>query len=303
MLSPLRNRFGIPGVISVIALVFAMLGGAYAATNSSGGGKATASAKAKRGPRGPKGATGATGPVGSQGPAGVNGKDGSTGPAGSQGAKGDIGATGAGGPPGEDGKSVEALTVEPGEEECEGQGGAEYTVEESGEFTVICNGKEGSPWTNGGTLPAGATETGTYVAQTSAESGEFGIWAPVSFPIPIDEDTKGSVNFEDELEETLPHIEYLGPPYEEEHCPGTYETPQAQPGYLCIYQAEGVGSYNTSFVGVKNSPTSFVSKVLSSGAYLEFTPNEASGLAVVAGSFAVTGCDASLPAGGQNKCP
>ena len=42
MLSPLRNRFGIPGVISVIALVFAMFGGAYAATNSNDGGKATA---------------------------------------------------------------------------------------------------------------------------------------------------------------------------------------------------------------------------------------------------------------------
>jgi hypothetical protein len=51
MFSTLRNRFGIPGVISVIALVFAMLGGAYAANNSSGGGKATASAKVKKGPR------------------------------------------------------------------------------------------------------------------------------------------------------------------------------------------------------------------------------------------------------------
>ena len=39
MLSPLRNRFGIPGVISVVA--FAALGGAYPANNS--GGKATAS--------------------------------------------------------------------------------------------------------------------------------------------------------------------------------------------------------------------------------------------------------------------
>ena len=48
MFSTLRNRFGIPGVISVIALVFAMFGGAYAASNSSGGGKATASAKAKK---------------------------------------------------------------------------------------------------------------------------------------------------------------------------------------------------------------------------------------------------------------
>src|SRR3954453_7338957 len=53
MLSPLRNRFGIPGVISVIALVFAMFGGAYAATNGGDGAKATASAK--QGPPGPRG--------------------------------------------------------------------------------------------------------------------------------------------------------------------------------------------------------------------------------------------------------
>jgi hypothetical protein len=51
MFSTLRTRFGIPGVISVMALVFAMLGGAYAANSPSGGGKATASAKAKKGPR------------------------------------------------------------------------------------------------------------------------------------------------------------------------------------------------------------------------------------------------------------
>src|SRR5258706_13999527 len=69
MFSPLSNRFGIPGVISVIALVFAMLGGAYAASNNSGGGKASASAKAKKGPRGPKGATGPAGPAGPSGPA------------------------------------------------------------------------------------------------------------------------------------------------------------------------------------------------------------------------------------------
>src|SRR5260221_553574 len=69
MFSPLSNRFGIPGVISVIALVFAMLGGAYAASSNSGGGKASASAKAKKGPRGPKGATGPAGPAGPPGPA------------------------------------------------------------------------------------------------------------------------------------------------------------------------------------------------------------------------------------------
>jgi hypothetical protein len=95
MLSPLRNRFGIPGVISVIALVFAMFGGAYAATNN--GGKATASAKGKPGPRGrtgKPGPTGPAGPAGSQGPAGPagaagkNGENGKPGPAGPQGIPG-----------------------------------------------------------------------------------------------------------------------------------------------------------------------------------------------------------------------
>jgi hypothetical protein len=85
MFSVLKNRMGIPGVISVIALVFAMFGGAYAASND---GKATKSAKTKRGPRGPKGAQGPQGSPGPQGAKGdkgepgVNGKDGVTGPPG-----------------------------------------------------------------------------------------------------------------------------------------------------------------------------------------------------------------------------
>jgi hypothetical protein len=90
MLSPLRNRFGIPGVIAVIALVFAMFGGAYAASNKDGG-KATASAKAKRGPRGPKGPKGDPGPAGPQGsagPAGAPGKDGAAGRSGPPGPEG-----------------------------------------------------------------------------------------------------------------------------------------------------------------------------------------------------------------------
>lgn len=90
MFSMLRNRFGIPGVISVIALVFAMLGGAYAATDGANPG-AIASKKAKKGATGPRGPKGATGPAG---PAGLPG---ATGP---QGAKGDPGPMGPGGPPG-----------------------------------------------------------------------------------------------------------------------------------------------------------------------------------------------------------
>jgi Collagen triple helix repeat (20 copies) len=124
MLSPLRNRFGIPGAISVIALVFAMFGGAYAATND-GSGDATASAKknkkAAKGPRGPRGKPGPVGPTGPQGPAGANGADGAKGdagpkgdtgpigPQGPQGSKGAVGATGAVGPEGPPGPLLEEL--------------------------------------------------------------------------------------------------------------------------------------------------------------------------------------------------
>src|ERR1700710_172411 len=149
MFSTLRTRFGIPGVISVIDLVFAMFGGAYAASNSSGGGKATASAKAKKGPRGPKGATGPAGPAGAQGPAGPAGAKGDAGANGSNGA---AGATGATGPTG-------------------GKG---------------ATGAEGSPWTAGGTLPAGKTETGTWAANfVRVGGGAAQTTVPISFPIPL----------------------------------------------------------------------------------------------------------------------
>ncbi|HET7574153.1 MAG TPA: hypothetical protein VFJ99_03470 [Solirubrobacterales bacterium] len=176
MLSPLRNRFGIPGVISVIALVFAMLGGAYAASNSGGGKGKTASAKAKKGPRGPRGP---------QGPAGA---DGAQGPQGLPGANGKDGANGSNGN-GIDGKSVVVEEIEIGELACNGFGGIEVAVEGSGEVEQICNGEEGTngtsgdPWTAGGTLPVNATETGAW------DWGVFGSaadqYAPISFNVPL----------------------------------------------------------------------------------------------------------------------
>lgn len=81
MFTVFRSKFGIPGVISMMALVFAMIGGAYAAS-SDGGGEATASAKGKRGKpgkTGKTGPTGATGAAGPQGPAGAKGDAGANG--------------------------------------------------------------------------------------------------------------------------------------------------------------------------------------------------------------------------------
>jgi hypothetical protein len=199
MFSTLRTRFGIPGVISVIALVFAMFGGAYAASNSSGGPKATASAKAKKGPRGPKGATGPAGPAGAQGPAGAKGDAGANGSNGSNGATGPTGATGA--------KGATGATGATGSTGATGFSG----------FTK--------------TLPSGETETGAW--STSVYSTlEMPPNTSISFPIPLA--TAGaegsafgftrSVTEEIEAEEISPG-----------GCKGTAAEPTAPKGVLCVY--------------------------------------------------------------------
>jgi Collagen triple helix repeat (20 copies) len=175
MFSTLRNRFGIPGIISVIALVFALVGGAFAANNLGGSGKgATASVKKSlkgpRGPRGPKGATGAAGPAGPAGPAGANGDAGTPGAKGVTGSTGATGATGATGPGGA-----------PGAKGATGPTGP--------------TGPEGSPWALDGTLPAGATLTGAYSApgqddipsglgQGSMDNGDIA-YSLASFSLPV----------------------------------------------------------------------------------------------------------------------
>jgi hypothetical protein len=317
MLSPLRSRFGIPGVISVIALVFAMLGGAYAANDSGGGGKATASAKAKKGPRGPKGATGPAGPTG---PAGANGKDGANGSNGKDGAQGSVGPQGppgSAGSAGAPGKSVlvEEIPAELGETTCDEQGGAEYEVEGSGEQTVICNGKEGSPWTANGTLPPGAVETGSYVTTGSApqkivteykegpvgeeetKKEEFTIgsnemFASISFPIPLATNIPGA------------HIFYgFGTAFEGEteftkNCPGKSSSAPAvlHPGDLCIFRSPIA---DATFIRASQTPFGGSGAGVY-GTYLEFEPIEGGGKSFAVGSFAVKGCSLTEEA---TKCP
>jgi collagen triple helix repeat protein len=96
--SRLREPFGKAGLtVAVIALVFAMLGGAYAAGKLTSKQKKEVEKIAKK--------FQGTGPAGAQGPAGANGKDGAQGPKGDagsqgiQGEKGDKGAKGETGSP------------------------------------------------------------------------------------------------------------------------------------------------------------------------------------------------------------
>jgi hypothetical protein len=196
MFSSLRTRFGIPGVISVIALVFAMLGGAYAANNSSGGGKATASAKAKKGPRGPKGATGPAGPAGPAGAAGAKGDAGANGTNGSDGAKGATGATGA-----------------------QGLTGATGPIGPTG---PAGSGGGGGGWSK--TLPPGETETGAWKILGEGKSEEA---YPISFSIPLTTVDAAAIQakFTDTDGESGPGA----------ICTGTSHNPTAPAGKICIY--------------------------------------------------------------------
>jgi hypothetical protein len=232
MLSPLRNRFGIPGVISVIALVFAMFGGAYAASNSSEGSKAsdkaTASAKAKRGPKGPAGPAGAQGPAGPQGPAGAKGDKGD---------KGDTGSTGT------NGQSVTGAPIAAGGICGVGVTGVKYTLGTTS--TNICNGKTGPPGATGftETLPPGETETGVWatgivigewVLNEDEEFERRGIESkvyPISFNIPLTEAPLFRWVKPDGTE-----VEPNGDPDPTPvHCDGSPEKPEADEGYFCIY--------------------------------------------------------------------
>jgi hypothetical protein len=299
MFSTLRTRFGIPGVISVIALVFAMLGGAYAANNSASGGKATASAKAKRGPRGPKGPAG---PQGSAGP---------------QGAKGDAGANGSNGSAGADGKSVEAAAIAAGGA-CGSVAGVKYTLNATS--TNVCNGKNGTPGAAGAAgapgeagmcseakpeckLGSGATLTGVW----SAAGGEKDTaLASISLPVHVSpaptalyrdgayaplfvgrtlEDGKSSdyfgpnpaINNQLQLEEDAEAFE--------EACPGTSDEPKAAPGFLCIYRSTGIGILNSPSTPLTNQALSEAANEFGVVVPFEINSEKAS----IRGSWAVTG--------------
>jgi hypothetical protein len=265
MLSPLRNRFGIPGVISVIALVFAMFGGAYAASKNPGGGKASASAKAKKGPRGPKGPKGDPGPAGLAGPAGLQG------PAGANGKDGGNGA------PGKNGASVTSTQFggeeEPEGEPCEELGGSEFESA-SPEPTYACNGAEGPPGPITGELPSGVTLKGVWstLFEDTAKGASARRYVPISFGLSLSSaptvryiNSKGKEVIENEegLEEVT-----------STECLGSAAAPTAKPGSLCVYAESETGTFLQLRLAYKF------------GALLVFVP--LTELAISNGSWAVT---------------
>jgi hypothetical protein len=291
MLQRFHRRFGTAGVVlGVIALVAALGGTALAASGAlSGKQKKEVEKIAKK-------FAGKPGPPGAPGAAGANGKDGAAGEPGKAGSNGTNGTNGS------PGKSAVVTPIEEEEPECEGRGGAEVAVEGSTQGVEVCNGAsgaEGSPWTDGGTLPGppagpegeGATETGGWAFTVDLPAGAK-FFVPISFSIPLPARLKaaevhwsGEANFED----------FDGPGGEEVGCKGGFAEPVAEghnPTHnLCVYEGP-LTVHNakflaiTTFSGEDVNPNSI--GVNRSGGVLVFEV-EGAGVAEGTGAFAVTG--------------
>jgi hypothetical protein len=260
-----QDRFGTAGVvIAVIALVAALGGSALAASGAlTGKQKKEVEKIAKK-------YAGKPGAPGTNGTSGANGKDGT------EGKEGPKGKDGTDGTPGAPGKSVTVTELEPEEQpECEETGGALVEAEGSGTPIEVCAGKEGSPWTDGGTLPQGATETGAWSLNASESStiGESWAFVPISFTIPLaaglDED----------------HVHFQGEAGFSDHCHSlNAEHPQADSGNLCVYT--GLSEHLT-FDVITSLAMSFNSQTNEAGAQIVFTVTGDNAGAL--GSWAVTG--------------
>ncbi len=231
MFSKLRKRLTYANVVMTLALVFAMSGGAYAAGKYLITSTKQISPKvlsALKGKAGPAGAPGAQGPAGPAGPSGPGG------------AKGENGASGTEGKAGANGESV-TMKAEPNGTHCK-EGGASFSV--SGKTEYACNGKQGSPWVAGGTLPAGSTEQGVWSYFNTEEVSQAEKTAPISFGIPLK--TAPQAHFIGSKEELA------GEPHEalaikNGQCKGSVEKPEAANGQLCVFTRLDIGVVAVNF--------------------------------------------------------
>ena len=311
-------------VIALLALVFAITGGAFAAT---GGGspshatltasvaKSKAKAKTKAGPRGPAGKNGTNG---------TNGAPGATGPAGPTGPAGGTGPTGG---PGTNGESVKVTA----------EGKCTKFSNASGEGKA-CEGKEGKPGTTGFTkeLPSGATETGSWSFSTPRQyqcasvPGKTGRYAEsecvqeaspagtgeferepirrygstpqivsISFPIPLAAPLAGNeceaskepcdVHYINKEDHEVGGLKETSPKY----CKGTAAEPTAEPDNLCVYETFG-GTVTEqvitppSVITGRSIPPESSAGAGISGAELWFAPAEGAQSSSGWGTWAVT---------------
>ncbi len=252
MFSTIRRHMSPATVLAVVALVFAMTGGAYAAkkylitSTKQISPSVLKQLQGKAGVVGVPGVAGVQGAQGSAGPAGPAGSAGAKGETGPAGAKGAIGATGAAG--------------------VKGTAGATGASGATG-FTA--------------TLPSGKTETGTWAVPNVAYEGSLGAEnIPVSFSIPLAETSEHVVVLT--KQET---IESTTTP--KEGCEYEVANPAAMPvapaGTLCVFTVFEEAGHATSVV------TPFAVGDRATGAFIRVASPEGFGEADELGQYLLNG--------------
>jgi hypothetical protein len=121
------------------------------------------------------------------------------------------------------------------------EGGVE--VKSGSAATAVCNG---SPWSAGGTLPPGQTETGTFGYRSDLrESPGLTTNVPISFSIPLAASLSATqvhlLNIDGSVEFVMNETTEVGEEKTPTGCgtaltpPGTATNPTAAPGNLCVY--------------------------------------------------------------------
>lgn len=218
MLSRLQNKLGTAGlIVAVVALVAGLTGAAFAAGGLTKQQEKQVKKIAKKF-------------AGKNGRNGKNGAPGAAGPAGPAGPKGDAGTAGANGTNGTNGTNGKSVVIGTATSGACPNGGSTVEVEGSGTKKSVCNGESGFTET----LPSGETETGHWAWGSSPAGRNVSPYqlAPISFVIPYP-DPEG------------PEIAYVEANQTAEHCPGTEQEPEADAGYLCVYENSNSGPGST----------------------------------------------------------
>jgi hypothetical protein len=255
MFNRIHRRLGTAGfIISIVALVAALGGGAYAASGGLTGKQKKEVEKIAKKYAGTPGSVGAPGTAG---------------PAGAPGPKGDPGSAGVGSPgePGKPGQSVTSEEFGAGGKDgkCVQVGGTKFTSASGS--TYSCNGKAGSPWTAGGVLPSGSTETGTFGSSVGGEGGVAFVTALEAIYV------TGGKEFDEEGNEVSEGL-----------CPGIVAgVAQAEPGALCVYPTTTAGTLVLQ--GLFDPSQQFAPGVSPSGVLIA-VENGAAGEGAIGGVFA-----------------
>jgi hypothetical protein len=219
----LKEPFGKAGLtVAILALVMALVGGAYAAGGLTKSQEKQVKKIAKK-YAGKPGAPGAPGTAGTNGTNGTNGKDGTRGENGTNGKSVVVSGTAAG---------------------C-GAGGS--TVEVEGEPATqqeVCNGEDGQTGFTE-TLPSEKTETGSWAFKGNPEGN---IFLPISFNIPLASSIEASkVHYVTLTEQTGEEVP-LG--CQSGGVEGSGAKPLAEAGNFCVYE---VFATNASFGAILKS--------------------------------------------------